>query len=364
MLLFFLGTKAQLIKTAPLIKECERQNVPYKFIFLSQHWNTIDELLKDFEIPPPDIYILKGHDVTRAWVMPLWGLKVLWGIYRQRKRIFSTPHEIVVVHGDTISTLIGAFVGKCARRKVAHVESGLRSFNLLHPFPEEIIRICTFYLSDYYLCPGQIPLQNLSRFGGEKINTHVNTLYDSLTIALEKASNLPKIENIYAICSLHRFENIYSKQKLTEVINLVKMVANTIPLFFVLHLPTVNKLKKFGLLHELESHPNISLLPRQGFVRFIQFINNAEFVITDGGSNQEECFYLGKPCLLLRQCTEREEGLSGNVLLSKFERKNVEDFVHNYHKFLRPRFQATTSPSQLAVKYLADVIRKIESARS
>ena len=107
------------------------------------------------------------------------------------KKIFSenTSEDIFVVHGDTFSTVLGSIIAKILRGKVAHIESGLRSFNILHPFPEELNRIITFKLTDIYYCPNDWAVNNLRKYKGIKINTQLNTLYDSLQLAIKSIDN-------------------------------------------------------------------------------------------------------------------------------------------------------------------------------
>jgi UDP-N-acetylglucosamine 2-epimerase (non-hydrolysing) len=117
-----------------------------------------------------------------------------------------------------------------------------------------------------------------------------------------------------------------------------------------LHPPTKKQIEKQGLENELKKNQNIELRPRYDYFEFIKLINNSEFVISDGGSNQEECYYLGKPCLLLRNKTERNEGLGENVVLSKFNDEVIEDFTKNYKKFRTKMITKKGSPSKVIVK--------------
>ncbi len=359
-----IGTKAQLIKMAPVLHELQKRGVDYNLVFTGQHHETIEELRANFNIKQPD-HVLYGKDVTGIGQMCFWFLQTLCLCIKNKKTVFGRVDKshIFVVHGDTFSALLGALVGKILRAKVAHVESGLRSFNIWHPFPEEITRLGTFSLSDIYFCPNEWAVDNLKSFKGKKINTLYNTLYDALRIAtrsdetsmdtLAKKYNIPL--NNYAVCTIHRFENIFNKARLEMIINYVREIAKDLPLLFVLHPPTVIQLNKFSLLALLESTENIHLMPRFDYLSFIKIVANSEFVISDGGSNQEETFYLGKPCILLRDKTERKEGIGKNVVISHYDRNIILDFTKSYKSLAGKYIEEDVSPSQNIVDTLLEL---------
>ncbi len=126
--------------------------------------------------------------------------------------------------------------------------------------------------------------------------------------------------------------------------------------YFILHPPTKAALKDQALYNSLENEPNCLLLPRQGFFEFNNFLTKAEFIITDGGSNQEECFYLGMPCLLFRNETERLEGLGENVVISSFNPTIIENFVLNYKSYRRQPIDDVFSPSRFIADQLKEYI--------
>lgn len=340
---------------APIMRLLQMQNINYNFVFSGQHQETIEDLRANFGIKEPDIILYNGEDITSIYKMFLWSLKLIWFTLKNKSLVWKNDkHGIVLNHGDTFSTLLGSFLAKISGLKNAHIESGLRSFNLFNPFPEEITRLIVFRLSDYYFSPGEWAQSNLKKYKGIKINTHGNTLYDALKFIkdLEADSNLVIPNSKYGIVSLHRFENLFKQKQLKLIINLLNKISESIPLLFILHKPTLKRLKETGLLKTLEDNPNIELRPRYDYLNFIKLVNASDFVITDGGSNQEECYYLGKPCLLLRRATEREEGLGKNAVLSKFDSEIIDDFVKNFayleHNFL----EIKNTPSEIIVETL------------
>ncbi|MBU0976874.1 MAG: UDP-N-acetylglucosamine 2-epimerase (non-hydrolyzing) [Nanoarchaeota archaeon] len=348
-----LGTKAQLIKMAPIMAEMKKQGIEYNYIFTGQHQETMDKLLKNFDLKKPDVTLYNGKDITGVGQMGLWSLRILFKTLTKKKAIFKgDKNGIVLVHGDTFSTLLGALMGRFAGLKVGHVESGLRSFNLFNPFPEELTRVLTFRLSSHYYCAGKWALGNVKKHRGKKINTVENTLLDSLKLAVENQKkikvDIPKEK--YGVVTVHRYENIFNRKQFEKIIQIIEETSKKIKLLFILHPPTRKRLEEFGFMERLKKNKGIELRPRYDYFEFVKLISKAEFVFSDGGSNQEECYYLGKPCLLLRNETERKEGLGKNVVLSKFNEKAITDFVKNYRKCKFPMVKNKMSPSEMIVK--------------
>lgn len=352
-LIIILGTKAQLIKLAPVLLELKRQKVKFTLVFTGQHQATMSAMQNQLSLPRPDFTLYTGADITKIWQVPGWFIITSINAWKYRHEIFGKS-SIVLVHGDTFSTLLGALIGRVFGHQVAHVEAGLRSFNIFHPFPEEITRIIVSRLSAIHFCAGKWACRNLKKAHGDLINTKINTLYDTLRLA----TNLPHTQNVnlptepFGLCSLHRFETIFRPATFRQAMRLVLLAARQHKILFVLHPPTYHQLKKLGWLDWLSQHPNLEFRPRYPYLEFIELERSAEFVITDGGSNQEECFYLGKPCLLLRQRTERQEGLDENVVLSKFKPKVVKKFLSNIESYQRPPVFINSSPSTIIVKEL------------
>ncbi|MGR8949408.1 MAG: UDP-N-acetylglucosamine 2-epimerase [Gammaproteobacteria bacterium] len=356
MLHIFIGTKAQLIKMAPVMRELQQRGIEYNYISSGQHKETIDELIDCFELKEPDYVLYRGRDITGVLQMLLWSLRIVYHCLRNKQQIFrGDKNGVILNHGDTFSTLLGSVVGRLSGLKTAHVESGLRSFNLLHPFPEEITRLLVFRLSDYYFAPGSWAAENLKGCNGEVIDTGTNTLSDALKVAKENFArcsiSIPEVP--YGVVSLHRFENIFKQERLQHIVDELMRISEKHYLIFILHLPTKNKLEKFGLLDKLTHNGQIELRPRYDYLNFIRLVDASEFVISDGGSNQEECSYLGKPCLLFRNATERQEGIGRNVILSKFERKIIDQFLKTYAELKTGSVLNEQRPSAQIVDYLS-----------
>lgn len=353
-----LGTKAQLIKMAPIMKKLTQRGIEYNYISTGQHKETIDDILINFDIKKPDHQLYDGKDITSIFSMLLWSVKILYDSFVRRKEIFrNDKNGIILVHGDTLSTVLGALMGKFTGLRVGHVESGLRSFNMLQPFPEEIFRKITFRLSDVMFCPGDWAVNNLMKYKGVKIDTEINTLYDSLNFArpsIDKIADIAIPSEKFAIVTLHRFENVKNKEILERIVVLLEAISENINLVFILHQLTEKKLISYGLLERLKSNPKIELRKRYDYFRFIKLITYSEFVVSDGGSNQEECSYLGKPVLLFRNVTERNEGLGKNAVLSKFDLNIINEFLGNYENRKGIHLEFQKSPTDIILDYCID----------
>ena len=222
-----IGTRAQLVKMAPVMVRLRARGIGYRFVHTGQHQATMNEMLHEFGLEQPDIVLHTGRDIVSLPQMASWTAKILAQCVTRRRRIFGDePGGIVLVHGDTFSTLLGALMGRVAGLRVGHVESGLRSFDLFHPFPEEITRLLTFRLSHSLYCPGPWALSNVARHGSERIDTGCNTLRDTLDLALaaeRRRDHVP--ESAYALVSLHRYENIFKRRRLDLLVRTLEEVA-------------------------------------------------------------------------------------------------------------------------------------------
>ncbi|MGV8131537.1 MAG: UDP-N-acetylglucosamine 2-epimerase [Candidatus Pacearchaeota archaeon] len=353
-----IGTRAQLVKAAPVMKEMQDRGIDYRYIWTVQHKETMEDISKNFDLKQPD-YVLFPNRVNEAKTMKLmfgWFFSAFLKLFTSRREILPMKNGIVLTHGDTISCWWGALLGKLTGNKVMHLESGLRSFNLFKPFPEEISRLITFRLTDVYACPNEWAMNNLKKYKGIKINTGMNTLYDSVRYAVMNEEKFhPEIpDQKYIVASIHRYEHIFKEEKFLQILDIIENVSKNILVVFVLHPATIKRIEAYGLMNRLESNKNIKLQQRMSYFDFIKLLNHSEFVITDGGSNQEELSYMGIPALVLRDVTERIEGLNENIVLAKFDGDVIEKFVTNYRDYRRPFKEMTVSPSKMIVDWLVE----------
>lgn len=188
-------------------------------------------------------------------------------------------------------------------------------------------------------------------------------MLDSLKVALNssrKSNSYPMPEAEYGVISIHRFENIFFSHRLKEIINQLLEVADKYHLIFVLHPTTHKRLKKTDLFEQLNQHPNIELRERTGYINFIGLLSNSQFVITDGGSNQEELTYLNIPTFLMRKTTERQEGLNKNVQIGNISADNLRIFISNIGSYQKkPPLLPSSSPSKMICDEIAFAATKI-----
>jgi UDP-N-acetylglucosamine 2-epimerase (non-hydrolysing) len=357
MIICLIGTRAQLIKMAPIILELEQRQIALHLVLTGQHRETMGQLFSDFAIRTKPVYLYEGKEITGIVQMGVWFLRCLTKCLTQAEKYLPRSQEkkgVILVHGDTFSTLLGALAGKLRGIKVAHIEAGLRSRNLFHPFPEEITRLAVFRLSDFSFCPGEWAYTNLAKYSTVRVDTHHNTLIEAVDLALKSPSDSSRTElNEFGVVSLHRFENIFNSRRLTTILELVEKAAGNYPLIFVLHPATRKRLTAFGLLARLESNPNIKLVPRMGYIDFVRLLKQAKFVISDGGGNQEELSYLGIPTLLMRKATERQEGLNSTATLCRYDANILTKFLSSLPSIGQTTRSVTTSPSKIIVDTLA-----------
>jgi UDP-N-acetylglucosamine 2-epimerase (non-hydrolysing) len=357
MIICLIGTRAQLIKMAPIILELERRQIPLHLVLTGQHRETMEQLFSDFGIRIKRLYLYEGTEITGIAQMGVWFLRCLMKCLTEREKYLprsKQKRDVILVHGDTFSTLLGAIAGKIRGIKVAHIEAGLRSRNIFHPFPEELTRLAVSRLSYFSFCPGEWAYDNLKEHSTIRVDTHHNTLIEAVDLALKSSSDScdSRVEE-FGVVSIHRFENILNAGGLTRILDLVEKAAEKYPLIFVLHPATRKRLIEFGLFARLESNPNIELVPRMGYIEFVGLLKRAKFVISDGGGNQEELSYLGVPTLLMRKATERQEGLNSTATLCRYDKGVLEQFLANLSRTHQTIRAIETSPSGIIVDTLA-----------
>lgn len=363
MIIFIYGTTGELIKILPLIKQ-----VPHdKQVRISteQQPHQLAGLHKETGVPPPDIKVAHGragHDLEKISDMLFWLFGVIWKypkvrrIIKEQVKIHSRDRVIVVVHGDTVTTVLGAIVGRLNRVKVAHIESGLRSGNWKHPFPEEIDRRIVSKIARLHFAPGNIPLKNLekARVKGELINTRLNTVFDSLRLAQAskvKIQSLTELPAKFFVVSIHRNELLAQPKEFAHILKKIAAKSAEINCIFLDHPITKETIKTRGLDNLLEV-PGLTRIPKLKYYQFISLTAKADFIITDSGGLQEESAYLGIPCLVHRLTTERQEGLGQNVVLSRYDHTVVDDFMDNPYQHKKESISDKISPTKIIYDYL------------
>lgn len=357
---FFIGTVAELLKVMPVMQELQKRKVPFKIIASGQNDITVSDALGLMGIDRVDVTISKDPIKQTAVGLIFWFFKTFFRAIPKLKAEFKglkRGEGYLIVHGDTVSTVMGAVLGRILGRKVAHIEAGYRSGHFFQPFPEEIDRVLTSYFARAHFYPYEGLLKNIARRKGDKINTFFNTSIDGLAFAVSQPTSPKILEQIgkkkFFIFILHRQENLMNEALVRKLIAFIcEQAKKDLVCLFVTHETTYLALERFGLLHQVESTPGIILTKRLPYFDFIKVLNQSEFLMTDGGGNQQETYFMGKPCIILRNVTEGKEGLGTTTVLSKLDPEVIGDFMKNYSRYAKPPIMPERRPSQIIVDYL------------
>jgi UDP-N-acetylglucosamine 2-epimerase (non-hydrolysing) len=359
MIYVIIGTKGQFVKMAPVLQELDKNKLNYTFIHTGQHTKITDELINNFKLRQPDFYLQKrSKDVDNIPSLISWFWSCLFNAVINKNKIVKDK-GVCLIHGDTESTLLGLIISKMYGLKVAHVEAGLRSYDLFNPFPEEIIRRITTKYSDYLFAPSKWAANNLKKekIKGQIFNTKVNTVFDAVKYSINAKKNIKYPKKPYVLALFHRKETLFSKKKTEFAVQVLGEISKKFNTLFVCHKLTERKLKKYNLMKKIINNKRIVIYNNYiDYITFMNLVKNSEFVVADGGGLQEETTFLNKPCLLIRKVTERKEGLGETEYLAKFDWNNVHSFLKNYASFKTKAVQ-NYSPS----KYIYTVLKtKIE----
>jgi UDP-N-acetylglucosamine 2-epimerase (non-hydrolysing) len=350
----FLGTKAQYIKTAPVLRSLDRRGVPYRLIDSGQHRALLEDLRLELDISTPAVQFGGERDVTTVPQAIGWATTIARRAVRPRllrRDVFGPDARMCLVHGDTPSTLLATLLARRAGLEVVHLEAGLRSRSVLHPFPEELIRIAVMRASGTLFAPNDEAVANLEAMGvrGHIVPVPGNTSVDALRASLDE---LPEPASGPAVVTMHRVENLHRRSRVEGFLALVLRIAADRKVSFVVHGPTHDVLERSGRYDDLVAS-GVEVVPLVPHGEFSRMLAAAPLVVTDGGSVQEECALLGVPTLLWRRRTERSDGLGENVVLSGYDRVAIESVLRDPARWRRaPRWLEGPSPAESIVDHL------------
>jgi UDP-N-acetylglucosamine 2-epimerase (non-hydrolysing) len=336
---FVIGTRAELIKTFPVMIELQKRKIPYYFIHTGQH--SLGELCEEFGVKRPDVILssepTRGSKFNaRQGKALFWNIKLLFRIRKELKKLEGLKY--VFYHGDTMTTATASIASsklfnRFKQYKNVHLEAGLRSFDNFEPFPEEISRQIAGKFSDILLAVSRTAEGNLNKYQNKKkIFLAGNTILDSVKYSLDlarKRNIKPLSPDKFALISIHRHENIKNKERMKKIVEILSELK--IKSFFALHDNTRRKLEEFDLMEKIRGNKNIEIISPMNYVSFIYQISKCTLIICDGGSLQEESLIFNKPCIILRNATERPEGLSSNFqFLSKLDVEKTKEKIKEY----------------------------------
>lgn len=308
------GTRPEAIKMAPVVKELNEQSEWFESIVVvtAQHREMLDQVLRTFDIKPDyDLNIMEeGQTLSTITTNVLLGLD---------KIMKETKPDIVLVHGDTTTTFAASMSAFYNRIKVGHVEAGLRTWDKYSPFPEEMNRQLTDVIADIYFAPTINSKKNLLKENRAEDNIYItgNTAIDALHQTVKENYPLPIFNDIgldkkIILVTMHRRENLGEPmERVFKAIRNVVEQHHEIEVVFPVHLnPRVQQRAE----KILGNHPRIHLITPLDVIDFHNLIAKSYMIMTDSGGVQEEAPSLGKPVLVLRETTERPEGIEAGTL--------------------------------------------------
>jgi UDP-N-acetylglucosamine 2-epimerase (non-hydrolysing) len=352
-----IGTRGQFVKMAPVLGEFDRRNIAYRIINTGQHTASTQEMATVFGVRHGDVFLTRrASDITSIKNALLWFCLCFIKGIRQSPLDRSCTANAIMVHGDTMSTLIGCMLSFFWGQRLVHVESGLTTGTLLTPFPEEIIRRICMAGAHVLYAPSVWAAENCARRArrtkrGSVVCTAANTVLDSVRFVREK-TQLKNDTGRYGVVTLHRNETFYSRTNATAAVEALTGIGGTWRLLFVMHGLTQRRLKKYGLYDRLSKTGAMEILGYQRYDEFMALVSHASFVITDGGGLQEETYYLNVPCLVLRRKTERLEGLGSSAMISGMDGRGVKDFINSLASRKHERDFSSLHPSAAIVDHM------------
>jgi UDP-N-acetylglucosamine 2-epimerase (non-hydrolysing) len=316
--LFIFGTRPEAIKLAPLIRFCRSRPEHYevKVCVTAQHREMLDDVLEFFKIKTDfDLNLMRANQTL--FDITVDGLRGLQDVLK------SYHPDNIVVQGDTTTSFVGALAGFYTKTKISHIEAGLRSGDKFSPYPEEINRILTGHLTDYHFAPTDLALQNLYREGIRKDvwvvgNTVIDALMEGLRI-IEMEHGQSFIEHFdyldfgrkIILVTCHRRESFGAP--IENIFSAIRQLAenyNDLLFIYPVHLnPNVQE----PAIRILGQCDNIHLVRPLSYAQLIWIMNRSDFILTDSGGIQEEAPSLGKPVLVMRDVTERREGIDAGT---------------------------------------------------
>jgi UDP-N-acetylglucosamine 2-epimerase (non-hydrolysing) len=307
------GTRPEAIKMAPLVKALEgEQRIFSKVCVTAQHREMLDQVLRLFEIEPDyDLNIMQSRQSLTGVTN-----RVLTGI---EEVLTNEQFDIVLVHGDTTTTMAASLAAFYQQAAVGHVEAGLRTNNKYSPYPEEINRQLTGVIADLHFAPTETAKQHLlqENKSEDKIYVTGNTVIDALKTTVREQYTHPILDNIPSgskmiLVTAHRRENL--GEPLENICRAILQILDQHPDVCVVYPMHMNPKVRETVYKYLDNQPRIYLIEPLDVLDFHNFMKRSYLILTDSGGLQEEAPSLGVPVLVLRDTTERPEGIEAGTL--------------------------------------------------
>lgn len=353
------GTRPEAIKMCPLVNELKsRENIITKVCVTGQHRQMLDQVLEIFNVVPDyDLSIMKEKqtlfDITKNI------LNRIKEVLEQEK-----PH-VVLVHGDTSTTFVTALACFYMQIPVGHVEAGLRTYNIYSPYPEEFNREAVGIISQYNFAPTEVSKENLLREGKKPETVYVtgNTVIDALKTTVREDYKHPELEwadgSRLILLTAHRRENL--GEPMHRMFRAIRRIVDETPDVKVIYPIHMNPVVRKAADEELGDDDRIHIIEPLDVLDFHNFMARSYLILTDSGGIQEEAPSLGKPVLVMRDTTERPEGIKAGTL--KLVGTDEEVIYQEFKKLLTDeaeyeKMSKASNPygNGFACKRIADII--------
>lgn len=373
-ILLVFGTRPEAIKMAPLVKALQKDSEHFetKICVTAQHRQMLDQVLEVFDIVPEyDLNIMAPnqdlYDITSRVLVGLRGV------------LDDFAPDIVLVHGDTTTSMAAALAAFYRQIPVGHVEAGLRTYNMLSPWPEEMNRQVTDRMCTYYFAPTEKSRQNLLRENVDATKIHVtgNTVIDALLMAVDIIEKKPHVKTAiedelrdkgyamgnrpYILVTGHRRENF--GEGFLNICKAIRQIAEEHPEMDIVYPVHLNPNVQKPVYELLSGTPNIYLIKPLDYLPFVYAMQHSTLLLTDSGGVQEEAPSLGKPVLVMRETTERPEAVeAGTVRLVGTDVAaivgNVQELLHDPEVYRKMSESYNPYGDGHACERIIDALRK------
>lgn len=304
------GARPNFMKIAPILHAVEKaaragQDIQYRLVHTGQHYDAkmSDTFFEELNIPHPDVNLECGGGSQAEQTASI--------LVAFEKELLANPADLVLVVGDVTSTMACSIVAKKLNTKVAHVEAGIRSFDL--SMPEEINRMVTDSITDYFFTTSVTANENLlaSGINRDAIFYVGNVMIDTLLVNQSRFKQPAVFEQLsltkgeYFMLTMHRPANVDETQKLKEMMTEILSNVRDLPVIFPIHPRTAKIIESLNI-----QATNLHIVEPMGYLEFNYMVQHAKAVITDSGGITEETTVMGVPCLTLRDNTERPETIN------------------------------------------------------
>jgi UDP-N-acetylglucosamine 2-epimerase (non-hydrolysing) len=356
------GTRPEAIKMCPLVKELKsRQNVETVLCVTGQHRQMLDQVLEAFHVTPDyDLSIMKERQTL---------FDITTGILEKIRPVMEEiKPDVILVHGDTTTTFVTALAAFYLQIPVGHVEAGLRTYNIYSPYPEEFNREAVSIISRYNFAPTELSKQNLIREGKDPVTIYVtgNTAIDALKTTVRTDYSSPDLDwaagSRLILITAHRRENL--GEPMHHMFRAIRRIMDENPDCKAIYPIHMNPVVREEADEELGGDERIRIIEPLDVLDFHNFMAHSYLILTDSGGIQEEAPSLGKPVLVMRDTTERPEGIDAGTL--KLVGTDEETIYRNFKQLLEDKdeYEKMSRASNPygdghACERIADVIEKI-----